>query len=191
VTADNKTSAADNAAAAARRRAKKREGGNVTPQSLARLAAVQALYQIELMELDASTVINEFCTYHLGPVASQDGEEDVTAHPDPDVPDMQGADQDHFRAIVTAASEQAVALDGLIRQHLADGWTIERLDANMRALLRAACGTWMANPEVPAKSVLEDFLDIADAFFDGNDLRFSSGVLNALSRRVAASQTSD
>lgn len=190
MSSDKKSSAANNAAAAARRRAKKRETAPVTPLSLARLAAVQALYQIELMGLNAGPVMDEFCAFHLGPV--EEGEtSDITARPEPDAPDMQGADQSHFRVIVSEATENQAALDGLIESHLSDDWTLDRMDANMRALLRAACGAWVARPDIPAKSVLKDYLDIADAFFDGQDLRFIAGVLNNLARRVEANQTDD
>ncbi|MEN8721646.1 MAG: transcription antitermination protein NusB [Alphaproteobacteria bacterium] len=181
------TSAADNAAAAARRRAKKRETSPVTPLSLARLAAVQALYQIDLMKAEPASVIKEFCAFHLGPIVPpEDGA--VVDQPDEEAPDMQDADQEHFRVIVEAVSDQAKAVDGLIRAHLVDGWTLERLDANMRALLRAACGAWVARPDLPAKDVLVDYLDIADAFFDGADLKFAGGVLNELYRKVTSNR---
>lgn len=184
------SSAADNAAAAARRRAKKKAEAPVTPLSLARLAAVQALYQIDLMKADPATVVQEFCAFHLGPVVPSDkaGAADM---PDAEAPDMQEADQNHFRAIINAVTNQSIEVDGLIASHLVEGWSLDRLDANMRALLRAACGAWVARPDLDPKSVLTDYLDIADAFFDGQDLKFAGGVLNQLHRKVAAAQSDD
>ncbi len=183
------SSASDNAAAAARRRAKKRDEGPVTPLSLARLAAVQALYQIDLMKAEPTGVVEEFCAFHLGPAVPSDTAGSADS-PDPDTPDMQEADQDHFRAIVTTATNQSIEIDDLITSHLSAGWSLERLDANMRALLRAACGAWVARPDLASKTVLTDFLDIADAFFDGQDLKFAGGVLNELHRKVTANKDS-
>ncbi len=183
------SSAADNAAAAARRRAKKREASQVTPLSLARLAAVQALYQIDLMKAEPASVVEEFCAFHLGPVVPSE-EAAVADLPDADAPDMQEADQDHFRAIVATVTNQSIEIDDLITSHLAEGWALNRLDANMRALLRAGCGAWVARPDLDQKAVLTDFLDIADAFFDGQDLKFAGGVLNQLYRKVAANTES-
>ena len=75
-------------------------------------------------------------------------------------------------------------VDTAIAAHLSDKWTIERLDPVLRALLRAAAAELWAGGDTPARVVINEYMDIAHGFFDGEEPRFANGVLDALARQM-------
>jgi N utilization substance protein B len=139
-------------------------------RSAARLAAVQALYQAELTSASVAGIIAEFVDHRLGREL-----EGATYH---------DADADFFTDIVRGACERGPEIDGLIAEALVEGWTVERLDSTLRAALRAGTYELAARPDVPARVIISEYIDVAHAFFSGPEPRFVNGVLDRLGRRL-------
>lgn len=152
----------------------KRKGG-VKARSAARLAAVQALYQIEVTGRPAGGVVKEFVAHRLG-VETDEGERLIDA------------DQLFFTELVTGTSERRAEIDGLIAPTLSADWPLERLDSILRALLRAAAFEFLSRVDVPAKVVINEYLDVAHAFFSGAEPGFANGVLNSLAHSLRAGE---
>ena len=109
-------------------------------RSAARLAAVQALYQQEMEGTPIARLLKEFHDHRLGAVI-----EDAHYH---------DAERDFFDDIVTGADSRRAEIDALIGERLAEGWTLERLDRPMRAILRAGAYELIARADVPLGSVI-------------------------------------
>ena len=139
----------------------------------ARLAAVQALYQMEQTEQSARSVIADFMEDRLG--LNDEGEP------------VEEADPDIFRAIVDGTVERQESIDSAIMKRLANGWKIERLDATSRAILRAAVYELIAEISLPSQIILDEYVSIAHAFFEGAEPRFINGLLDAVSRDIRSS----
>jgi N utilization substance protein B len=146
----------------------------VRPRTSARVAAVQALFQIEQASTAAETVIDEFVRHRLGsPLVGSAGFEDGRT-PEADVP--------LFTRIVRCATAQAETVDGAISAALVEDWPFARIDAVLRALLRAAAAElWMAKG-APARVVINEYLDVAHGFFTGDEPRMANGVLDRIAR---------
>lgn len=143
----------------------------VKARSAARLAAVQALYQIEVTGRPATGVVKEFKDHRLG-VEQEEGER------------LHDADQEFFGDLVRGASERRAEIDTLIGPALTADWPLDRLDSILRATLRMAIYEFLARPDVPARVVINEYLDVAHAFFAGSEPAFANGVLNTLARRL-------
>ena len=104
-------------------------------RSAARLAAVQALYQMEISGTDWRTVRIEFETHRFG--ADQDGEQ----YREPDI--------GLFRAILEGVVKGQVTIDQLTDRALVERWPLGRIDATLRAVFRAAGYELTARPDIP------------------------------------------
>ncbi|MGQ0662612.1 MAG: transcription antitermination factor NusB [Pseudomonadota bacterium] len=133
-------------------------------RSRARLAAVQALYQIDLTGAAPGAVIEEFRLHRLAGQAA--------------------ADAALFADLVEGACATQADIDALLRSALAEGWTLERLESVLRAALRAGVYELMAHADVPARVAINEYVDIAHAFAVGRDVGFLNGVLDRLARRL-------
>jgi N utilization substance protein B len=131
-------------------------------RAAARIAAVQALYQIDMVKGNPADVIAEFRDHRL----------------------TEASDKELFAAIVANASVRGAELDELIRPVLAEGWKLERLDAVLRAVLRAGVGELQDFPDVPARVIIDQYLDVAHVFFTAKEAGFVNGVLDNLARRL-------
>ena len=143
-----------------------RSAGGTRKRSVARLAAVQALYQIDLSGAKPATVIAEFQRHRLGREIDGDqyGEADPTL----------------FADIVTGAAERQADLDQAISGALTPDWPLERLETVLRAILRAGAYELLARGDVPARVVISEYLDVAHAFFAGKEPGLVNGVLDRL-----------
>ena len=137
-------------------------------RSAARLAAVQALYQQEMEATPVARLLKEFHDHRLGAVI-----EDEQYH---------DAERDFFDDIVTGVDLRREEIDGLIGQRLAEGWTLERLDRPMRAILRAGAYELIARPDVPVATVISEYVDVAHAFYDKRESGFVNGLLDAVAK---------
>lgn len=149
----------------------------VKARSAARLAAVQALYQIEVTNRPAVGVIKEFVAHRLG-VEFEEGER------------LHDADQEFFGDLVRGATERQAEIDTLIAPALTADWPLDRLDSILRALLRIAVYEFLARVDVPAKVVINEYVDVAHAFFAGSEPAFANGVLNTMARRLRPAEFS-
>jgi transcription antitermination protein NusB len=136
----------------------------------ARLAAVQALYQMEQTEQSGRSVIADFLEDRLG--LDHDGEP------------VEEADPDLFKSIVEGVVVRQEEIDAAIMKRLAEGWKIERLDATSRAILRAAVQELIDSIGLPSQIILDEYVSIAHAFFEGAEPKFINGLLDAVARDV-------
>lgn len=147
-------------------------------KSAARMAAVQALYQMEASGVGVERVILDFTEYWMTKNSN-------TEHPtiqDADVmtpPDLQNADKNLFKKLVRGIIDAQQRIDPYLERRLADGWSLNRLDATARAILRAGLFEIIRLPDTPVKVVLDEYINIAHAFFNEEEPRFINGVLNA------------
>jgi N utilization substance protein B len=139
-------------------------------RSAARLAAVQALYQQEMEGTPTPRLLKEFHDHRLGATI-----EDEEYH---------AAERDFFDDIVTGADARRGDLDGLISGRLAEGWTLERLDRPMRAILRAGAYELVARADVPVATVITEYVDVAHAFYDKRESGFVNGLLDAIAKEA-------
>jgi transcription antitermination protein NusB len=141
------------------------------PRTAARVAAVQALYQSEQGQVSAETVIDEFVRHRLGELPGSGGFEEGRV-PDADVP--------LFTRIVRTAAREQDRIDAMLSEALAADWPLARLDPVLRALLRAGAAELGMKDGPPAKVVINEYLDVAHGFFDGEEPRMANGVLDRL-----------
>jgi len=141
-------------------------------RSVARLAAVQALYQIELSDAVLESVIEEFLDHRIG--REIEGAQYAEA------------DREHFKWLVRNVSDRLAELDGCVGGALGTGWTVSRLGALMRALLRAAAAELLARPDIPARVVLNEYIELAGAFFSGREPAFVNAALDTLAHSLRA-----
>lgn len=145
-------------------------------RSSARLAAVQALFQVDTRGSDAQSVVEEFRRHRLSDADTEEGQ-----------PDLSRADAKHFAALVLGAAMRASEVDALIDAVLPADWPRARLDPVLRATLRAGCFELLARDDVPVRVAIDEYVAIARAFFDGSEPGFVNGVLDALARRIRPS----
>jgi transcription antitermination protein NusB len=138
-------------------------------RSAARLGAVQALYQMDLAATDVVDVLAQFSSR----VAGNNFENGECGE----------ADFKHLREVVQGAVREQALLDPTIDKILDNDWPLHRLDSTVRAILRAGAFELAFMEKVPARVAISEYVDVADAFFDGGDEpRFINGVLNTLAR---------
>ena len=143
-------------------------------RSAARLGAVQALYQQEMEGTPLARLLKEFHDHRLGAVieGAQYAE----------------AEQDFFDDIVAGVDARRTNLDDLIADRLADGWSLDRLDRPMRAILRAGTYELVARPDVPVATVISEYVDVAHAFYDKRESGFVNGLLDGIAKEVRATR---
>lgn len=137
-------------------------------RTVARLAAVQALYQMELAGEGVDTVIEEFSRHRF----DGDIEGQMLAE----------ADETWFADVVRGVVTEQKAVDAAIRARLASNWKIERLDATLRALLRSGAWELMRKPEVALEIVIDEYVELAKAFFDDAEAKFVNAALDGVAR---------
>jgi transcription antitermination protein NusB len=137
-------------------------------RSAARLAAVQALYQMDMEKIGLARLLGQFHDHRLGK----------------DIEDAQliDADVDFFDDVVVGTDARRADIDALIEGNLGEQWKIGRLDKTMLQILRAGTYEIIARPDVPTGTVINEYLDVAHAFFDTRDAKFVNGLLDAVAR---------
>ncbi len=149
------------------------------PRTASRFAAVQALFQAEQAQTSPETVIDEFVRHRLGELPGSGGFEDGRI-PDALVP--------LFSRIVREATRQQDRIDALLAETLSADWPLGRIDPVLRAVLRAGVTELLMADGPPAKVVINEYLDIARGFFDGDEPRMANGVLDKLARDLRAKE---
>lgn len=139
-------------------------------RSAARLAAVQALYQQEMEKTPIPSLLHEFHQHRLGATI-----EDV---------EYNDAEVDFFDDLVRGVDSRSEELDALIAARLAKGWSMARLDKPMRQILRAGTYELLSRIDVPTGSVISEYVDVANAFYDKRESAFVNGLLDAVAKDV-------
>lgn len=146
-----------------------------TARSAARLAAVQALYQLHMESTALAKLLNEFHQHRIGrEVDDEDHEGEVFAD----------ADVAFFDDIVRGVDARREEIDETLTAKLAEGWTLKRLDKTMLQILRAGTYELIARVDVPKATVINEYVDVAKAFFDDREAKFVNGVLDAAAKQV-------
>ncbi len=137
-------------------------------RSVARLAAVQALYQLEVTGVGVETVVREFGEHRF--------DQDLEGEP------LAAADEPFFGELVRGVVGAQAAIDPAIARRLAVGWKLDRIDATVRAILRCAAFELLCRPDIPREVAINEYLEIAKSFFEGAESGFVNGVLDAIAR---------
>jgi N utilization substance protein B len=132
----------------------------------ARLAAVQALYQLDMNDGAPAVVIAEFVRHRL----------------------EEHADQTLFSDVVGGVAARVADIDARIGAALVEGWTVERLETVLRAILRAGTYELLARPDVPPKVAISEYVEIAHAFFGGREPGLVNGVLHRLAGELRGAE---
>lgn len=140
----------------------------VVPRSAARLAAVQALYQMDLAQTDLTDVISEFSVHRMQELA------DTQTQP--------RFDNAFFTSLLRGVVKKQLDIDPEVNKRLATGWNLSRIDSILRAILRAGAYEIMFRLDVPAKVIINEYLNIAHAFLDEKETSVVNGVLDTLAK---------
>ena len=144
----------------------------LTARSAARLAAVQALYQLEMEQPPLAALLDEFHMHRLGAEIEDDQYHD--------------ADVAFFDDVVRGVAARRDEIDGVLTRRLAEGWSVARLDRTMLQILRAGAYELIARADIGVGTVIGEYLDVAHAFFDARETKFVNGLLDAVAKDVRA-----
>ncbi|NKN38083.1 transcription antitermination factor NusB [Agrobacterium sp. a22-2] len=136
----------------------------------ARLAAVQALYQMDIGGTGVLEVVAEYETHRLG--QELDGDTYLKA------------DASWFRSIVAGVVRDQTVIDPLIRQALQDDWSLSRMDSTVRAILRAGAFELLERKDVPIAVIVTEYVEIAHAFFEDEEPKLVNAVLDRIAKQV-------
>lgn len=136
----------------------------------ARLAAVQALYQMEIADRGADAVVKEFLDHRLNACASQ--EVDVIVN------------RKLFEAIVRITYDKHLQIDDFIIASLPESWSIDRLDTVLRAIMRAACGEFLMDKNLAAAVIINEYVNVTRDFYSEREPGFVNGVLDHIAHTL-------
>lgn len=137
-------------------------------RSAARLAAVQALYQMDMEKVGIARLLNEFHAHRLG-AEIEDAQ-------------YEHADADFFDDVVSGVDARRAEIDAMIDERLGEQWKMARLDKTMLQILRCGIYELIARADVPTATVIDEYLDVAHAFFDRKDAKFVNGLLDSVAK---------
>ncbi|MBZ6075001.1 transcription antitermination factor NusB [Microvirga puerhi] len=143
-------------------------------RSAARLAAVQALYQMDLSGKGVIDALAEFEAFWIG--REVEGIE------------FQPSDNEFFRNILSGVVDNQRAIDVKIDKALAAGWPLKRIEAVLRAILRAGGYELMYRKDVPARVVITEYVDVTHGFYSDDEPGLVNAVLDTLARDVRAGE---
>jgi N utilization substance protein B len=139
-------------------------------RAAARLAAVQALYQLEMEGTPLARLLDEFHRHRLG--AEIEGDQ------------YAAAETEFFDDVVQGVAARREEIDGLLESKLAEGWSLPRLDRTMLQILRAGTFELLARADVPTAAAISEYVDVAHAFFEKRETKFVNGLLDAVAKAV-------
>jgi len=139
-------------------------------RAAARLAAVQALYQMEVADKGVGDIVAEFEAHWIGKEVEGDQYND--------------AEIEFFKNIVSGVQQDQFAIDKAVDATLAAGWPLKRIEALMRAILRAAYYELRSRSDVPARVAIVEYVDVAGAFYGRDESGMINAVLDALARQT-------
>jgi len=148
-------------------------GANPKLRRAARMAVIQALYQMESSSEPSKVVIRQFLEHRFG-------HEDET--------DMARVDEAFFEDIALGTVEFQADIDAKISENLTEKWPLRRLDMTLRALLRAASYEILRRPDIPALVIISEYVGLANQFFDGKEPAMANGILDSIAKSVRAAE---
>ena len=136
----------------------------------ARIAAVQATYQIDATGMPASRVLAEFIEHRFSAPEAKST--------------YGGADKAFFSELLRGAADQRSRLDEVIEASLAQGWSSERIDRVLYAILRCGAFEVVCRADIPPQVAINEYVEVARAFFEGDEPGFVNGVLDTIARKT-------
>lgn len=143
-------------------------------RGVARLAAVQALYQMEIGGGELADVVTEFEEFRLD--QEIDGDE------------YREADHAFFRDIVTGVVTEQRIIDPRVHQALVEDWPLKRIDVTLREILRAGAWELLKRKDIPARVIISEYVDVAKAFFVEDEPKIVNGVLDKVAHELRAKE---
>jgi len=144
-------------------------------RSTARLAAVQALYQMQMEGTALAKLLDEFHQHRIGREIDDEDHGEAT---------YAEAEVEFFDDLVRGVDARREEIDARLTERLADGWTLARLDKTMTQILRAGAYELLARADVPHAAAISEYVDVAKAFFDDRESKFVNGILDAIAKDV-------
>ena len=144
-------------------------------RSTARLAAVQALYQRQMEGTKVDELLVEFHRHRLGEAIDDE---------DHDGEHFAEVEVDFFNDLVRGVDARRDEIDEVVTAKLSDGWTLTRLDKTMVQILRAGTYELLARADVPTAAAINEYVDVAKAFFDDREAKFVNGILDAVAKEA-------
>jgi transcription antitermination protein NusB len=154
--------------------AEAKEPRKANKRGAARLAAVQALYQMDLAGTGLNDILAEFERHWLG------GEVEGAQY--------RPAEAAFFRDIVGGVVREQTRLDPQIDAALARGWPLRRIETILRAVLRAGAYELACRSDIPARVVMSEYVDVAAAFVDEEETGMVNAVLDQLAHQLRAAE---
>jgi N utilization substance protein B len=143
-------------------------------RSAARLNAVQALYQMDIAQKGLNEILAEFESHWIGQEIEGD--------------QYHEAEVDLFRDVVQGVLGRQVEIDRMTDKALQEGWPLRRVEAVMRAVMRAGAYELLKRTDIPARVVVKEYVDVAAAFLDREEVGMTNAVLDRLARQVRAGE---
>ena len=165
-------------------RKKKSSGDAPKPRTVSRMAAVQALYQMDLAGTDVTDVIAQCMHVDVAPTEGEGG----VAEEQETLVDLEGADVTFFAEIVKGVVRRQREIDPLVDQQLRTGWRLVRVDSILRAILRGGVFELLERSDVPARVTINEYINIAKAFFEADEPKVVNGVLDRIAHKVRAKE---
>lgn len=157
---------------------KKPEKFNATARSAARMAAVQALYELDMVEGDTEQVLGQLIDKRWTvTVEDEDGDEVGEA-------EFLDPDKTFLIELVRGALAKKAELDEMLSGALGDNWTVPRLEVLLRSILRVGLYELIEHAEIPAKVIINEYMDVANAFYTGGEPKMVNGVLDKLGKTL-------
>ena len=147
-------------------------------RSAARLAAVQALYEMDLVNSDIDIVLEDLLAKRWGPSNSNMDTDSNLIEPD----------RDWLVNLVQGVATSRDKLDSLIGEALNEKWTVNKLEALIRVILQSAVYELSNKPNIPASVIINEYLNVAHAFFEGPENKLVNGVLDRLARDLRSGE---
>jgi N utilization substance protein B len=154
--------------------APRNEDRKANRRGAARLAAVQALYQMDLAGTPLNDILAEFQSHWIG--QEVDGSQYLPA------------EAAFFRSVVQGVLDDQRKLDPMIDKALQGGWPLKRVESLLRAVLRAGVYELSSRSDVPARVVVSEYVDVAHAFLDAEETGMVNAVLDQLARQLRAGE---
>ena len=149
-------------------------------RTAARLAAAQALYQIEASQNSPDAVIKDFLMGKVGSLAVVEDEDTAQES----IVALAELDSELFIGLIRCVQERGDEIDGMIRESVSKEWPWERMEMILRAILRSGVAELLSRTDIPGNVTVNEFIDVAHAFFDAREAKFVNGVLDAVAKSV-------
>lgn len=146
-------------------------------RSAARLASVQALYQIDHSSSTTGSVLEQFLSYRLGDSFDADGEVEPN--------------RNLFSEIVLGVADRQTDIDDVISGALSKNWRLDRLELILRAILRAGAYELIAQTDTPARVIITEYVDVAHAFYQNQEAGLVNGMLDRIARNFRPGEFGD